>query len=48
MVFLLAEEKEEKDKLNLLEENVTAEREIYIAKDQQIAMEMDRDDEASV
>ena len=38
----------EKDKLDDMEANLTADREVYISKDQQIAMAMDGNDDGSI
>ena len=46
--FLTAYEKEENDKLDEMAENIGAQREIFISKDQQVAMAMEGDDEASI
>ena len=42
--FLSSDEKEENDRLNFMEDNANAEVQVYISKDQQIALAMDTDD----
>ena len=44
----MTEKKKEKDKLNLLEENITVEREISLSKDQQTVIVIDGGNEAYV